>query len=568
MRGSRRPGGLRGLGYGAAVCALALLAGCTGAAGTASHHRLSAVPGFGAQDIDAAPAGRLRDGGTLTLPLAAWSPQLNYGHVDGGTDDVWQIASLAEPMLFARDPRGVPRPDPDYLVSAEVTDTSPQTVTYRLNPKARWSDGTPLGVADFAAQWKALGRGDDRYRVGDPAGYDRIADVRRGAGAHEVKVVFRAPYADWQRLFTPLYPAAATATPDQFDKGWVDKVPVGAGPYRISSVNSTTQTVTAVRDPHWWGDRPRLDKIVLRALLPDAALQAYRNGELDAVNAANTEDYAQLKDAEGSEIRTGSAWDEVHVALNGAGGPLSSLDVRRAVQQAVNREALADVAEKGLPVGVPLLGNHIFMTNQPGYADHSVPYGSYDPDEARRLLDKAGWRARGDGEPRTRNGQELKLRFVISSATNRLGLDLSQLIQEMLRQVGIEVDIVKVPANDYGSQYLNQGNFDLAIFRFVGMTYPGSLVSVYQQPSGRNSFLNYGRIGDATVDRLLREAQGTLDQRRATALYNRADAEIWRIGHDIELYQRPQMMAVRKDLANYGIPGLGDLDWTKVGWKS
>ncbi|MEW2292729.1 ABC transporter family substrate-binding protein [Streptomyces sp. NPDC006743] len=547
----------------------AVLAGCSGPGGPPDTGRPVAAATYGSQSIGAAPATRLRDGGTLTLAISAWPTQLNFHQVDGATDGVCQLAQLVEPSLFRRDATGVPRPDTDYLLSAKVTDTAPQTVLYRLNPKARWSDGRPVTAADFAAQWRALGRGDDRYHVADPTGYDQIASVGEGPdgpGAHEVKIVFRTPYTDWQRLFTPLYPASAITTPAQFNQGWIGRVPVTAGPFTIGSLDGTTETVTVVRDPHWWGARPRLDKIVLRTLLPAAALQAYRNGEIDAVNAGSTEDYAQLKDAEDSVIRTGSAWDEVHVALNGAAGPLADVEVRHAVQRAVDREALAGVAARGLPVGVPLLGNHIFMTNQPGYADHSAPWGTYDLAEACRILDRAGWKRHGDGGPRTKDGKKLRLRFVISTATNRLGLDLSQLVQSMLARAGIEVDIVKVPTNDYTAKYLNQGDFDLAIFRFVGLTYPSGVLSIYQRPHGAQSFLNYGRVGDATVDKLLRQAAGTLDHKRATALYNQADAEIWRLGHDIELYQRPQVMAVRTGLANYGVPGLGDIDWTKVGW--
>ncbi|MCX3058687.1 ABC transporter family substrate-binding protein [Streptomyces beihaiensis] len=541
------------------------LAGCADSGGAPHPARAASVTG--SEDIGAEPVGRLRDGGTLTLSNPLWPTQLNFLQVDGSTVAASQLVSLVEPSLFLRDARGTPEPDPDYLVSAEVTRTSPQTVVYRFNPRARWSDGKPIGVRDFVAQWRALGRGDDRYHVADTAGYDRIASVGAGASAHEVKVVFRTPYADWRRLFTPLYPASAIDTPEKFNKGWVDRVPVTAGPFTVGSLDRTSETAVVRRDSHWWGREPRLSKVIVRTLTPDAALQAYRNGEIDSVNAANAEDYARLRDAKNSEIRTGSSWDEVHIALNGAHGPLADLAVRQAVQHAVNRKALAAVAGKGLPVTVPLLGNHIFMTNQPGYVDHSKPWGDYDPDAARRLLDKAGWTAHGSAGARTRNGARLRLRFVVSSGTNQLGLDLAQLLQQMLGQVGIAVDIAKVPADDYFSKYLGRGDFDLAMFRFEGLTHPSDVVAIYRKTHGDETYLNYGRVCDTTVDHLLSEASGTLDRKRATALYNEADAEIWRIGHDIELYQRPQVLAVRAGLANYGVPGLGDIDWTKVGWK-
>ncbi|WP_405887401.1 ABC transporter family substrate-binding protein [Streptomyces sp. NBC_01136] len=554
---------------GAAAWGMAAIvaAGCTVSSGSPGPGPSRGVlPAYGTYDINAQPVRKLREGGSLVLPVAQMVTQFNFHHADAAVDDVWTIDTMTEPRLFLRDAAGEPHRVPEYLTSATVTSTSPQVVTYRLNPRARWSDGKALSWRDFAAQWRALGRGDQRYLVADPTGYDRIEEVGPGAGTHEVRVTFREPFTDWRELFTPLFPAAAYSTPEQFDSAWREALPVTAGPFKLGSVDRTAQTVTLVPDAKWWGSRPRLDRIVFRSLDPDAALQAYLNGEVDAVNAATTEAYQRLRTARDSDIRIGSAWDEVHITLNGAGGPLADRAVRNALQQAVNRPALADVAAEGLPVKVPLLDNHFFMTNQPGYADNSGRYGTYDPEAAARTLQRAGWKTAGEGKPRVKDGRELRLRFVLSEGTNRLGLDLAELIQQMLGQVGVHVDIQKVPPEDYGPHYLNEGNFDLAIFRFTGQTYPSSAYPVYRQPVGQQVFENYGRVSDPEVDRLLGQAVGTLDTQAARSLYNRADAEVWRLGHDIELYQRPQLLAVRKGLANYGVPGLGDVDFTKVGW--
>lgn len=559
---------LRGRLAWAVACALTLLVavGCSGSPDSGAD-RHPALPTYGTYDINAQPSDALRSGGTLTLPIAQMVTQFNFDHVDGALDDVWTVDSMTEPRLFARDVKGVPHPVPEYLNSASVTRTSPQVVTYRLNPKARWSDGKTLSWRDFAAQWHALGGSDQRYLVADTSGYDRIADVRRGAGPHDVRVTFKKPYADWRRLFTPLFPAAAYDTPKLFNSGWQGQLPISAGPFKLETVDRTAQTLTLVPDTRWWGTRPRLDRIVFRVLDADAALQAFLNGEVDAVNAATSEAYTQLKNAPDSDIRIGSAWDEVHITLNGAGGPLADRTVRNALQQAVDRAALADVAAEGLPVKVPLLGNHFFMTNQPGYTDNSRPYGSYDPQAAARALDAAGWKSPGSGRTRVKDGHRLTLRFVLSEGTNRLGEDLAQLVQHMLAQVGVQVVIQQVPASAYAPQYLEKGNFDLAIFRFTGLTYPSSAYAIYRRPEAGQSFQNYGGVGSAEVDSLLAQAVGTLDQKAAERLYDRADAEIWKLGHDIELYQRPQILAVRKGLANYGVPGLGDVDFSRVGWQ-
>ena len=161
----------------------------------------------------------------------------------------------------------------------------------------------------------------------------------------------------------------------------------------------------------------------------------------------------------------------------------------------------------------------------------------------------------------------LRRRVVMSEGTNRRGDDIAKVVQQMLGRAGVRVDIEKVPATAYGPQYLDKGNFDLAIFRFTGLTYPSSAYAIYRRPAAGQVFENYGRVGSARVDELLDQAAGTLDTRTAQRLYNEADTEIWRLGHDIELYQRPEILAVRESLANYGVPGLGDIDFSRVGWE-
>lgn len=524
------------------------------------------APPIGSAQINARPVGDLKQGGTLRVAIDQWINQYNSNTVDGEQGDAAELTRDVEPVLFRSDVAGVAHPVTDYLLSAEVTSTSPQTVTYRLNPKARWSDGKALGWRDFQAQWKALNGGDTDFETADPSGYDRIASVARGADDHQVKVTFKSAYADWQRLFTPLFPAAAYSTPQQFNKGWIDRVPISAGAFRISKYDKTGQTITLVPDPHWWGARPKLDSIIYRVLDQNARTDAFLNNEIDETSAQLPEDYKRLVKNKDAVIDTGGRWDEVHITLNGGHGPLKDVRVRQAIGRAVNRRALTDAYGSGIPYRISALDNHFFMPNQKGYRDNSGVYGKFDPAAAGKLLDAAGWKDNGAGKPRTKAGAPLKLDYVLSEASNQAAVDQAQLVQQMLGQVGIRIEIRKVPADDFFNKYVNVGGFDLTSFRNVDEVYLSQLHPVFQQPRGRNLFQNFGSVGSPQVDQLLDRADTTTDRTEAIALYNRADALIWQLGHSIELYQRPQILAVRKGLANFGASGFADTDYTKVGW--
>ncbi|WP_433237086.1 ABC transporter family substrate-binding protein [Streptosporangium sp. CA-135522] len=516
-----------------------------------------------AVDVNEQPLDKLKDGGSLKMAIQQWITQYNSGQVDGTQGDAQAITSVVEPDLFGYDAKGVAHANPDFLVSAEVTSTSPQVVTYRLNPKARWSDGKALSAKDFQAQWKALNGKDKDYLIASSAGYELISDVTQGADATEVKVTFAAPFADWQVLFDPLFPAAAYDTPEKFNKGWRENVPITGSSWKIGSYDKTAQTITVVRDPNWWGTPPKLDSIVFRALDPAAALDAYLNKEIDYTSAIRTEAYTRLKDDPDTDIRVGARWDEVIVVLNGGRGPLADVRVRNAVEKAIDRQAIATISLKDLPVTPKPVDNHLFMPNQEGYEDTAGEYGRLDVEGAKKLLTDAGW---AEGNPRTKDGQPLKLSFVLSADATQQQVDQGTLLQQMLGQVGIQLTIDKVPGNDYFEKYVNRSNFDLVSFRNVDQIFLSQAYSQYQAPDGDNVFQNYGRVSSPELVDLLKKAQVTTDRAEAIKLYNQADRLVWSLGHSIALYQRPQILAVRKGLANWGASGLSSDDYNKVGW--
>src|SRR6266550_2099421 len=107
-------------------------------------------------------------------------------------DNVPQGGTLR--WLFTFDPQSRPTPNRNFLESGDLTSRAPlQVVTYKLNPKAVWSDGTPITEADFEAQWKANNGTDPAYRNSSSSGYEQIESVTKGADEREVVVTFKQP---------------------------------------------------------------------------------------------------------------------------------------------------------------------------------------------------------------------------------------------------------------------------------------------------------------------------------------------------------------------------------------
>ena len=89
----------------------------------------------------------------------------------------------------------------DYFTDVELTSTNPQVVTYTINPKAVWSDGTPITWEDIAAQINATSGKDKRFAIASPAGSDRVASVTRGVDDRQAVVTFAKPFAEWRGMF-------------------------------------------------------------------------------------------------------------------------------------------------------------------------------------------------------------------------------------------------------------------------------------------------------------------------------------------------------------------------------
>ncbi|MFE7598131.1 ABC transporter family substrate-binding protein [Streptomyces sp. NPDC057494] len=257
-----------------AVLAVTVLAGCS------SGDEADETPAA-AQDNAPAARDRVADGGTLRWAVDALPTTLNAFQADAdGTTS--RIAGAVLPSLYTLDGRGRPQLNPDYLETAQVVETEPkQVVLYKLNQQAVWSDGREIGAPDFVAQWRALSGRDTAYWTARNSGYERIEKIERGKNDLEVRVTFAKPYADWQSLFTPLYPKQVMGSPNAFNDGARAALKATAGPFLLKTIDRKTGDVTLTRNPRWWGQPAKLDSVVLKAVPRADRADALAAGTLD-----------------------------------------------------------------------------------------------------------------------------------------------------------------------------------------------------------------------------------------------------------------------------------------------
>ena len=111
----------------------------------------------------------------------------------------------------------------DYLASEPALTTDPkQVVTYEINPKARWYDGTPITWEDFYWQWKATNGTNKAYQISSANGYEDIENVERGKDDREVIVTFKRKFADWQSAVQSALSGVHQQGPENLQRGLED----------------------------------------------------------------------------------------------------------------------------------------------------------------------------------------------------------------------------------------------------------------------------------------------------------------------------------------------------------
>lgn len=564
-----RVGRKRAYSAGASLLVLAVaLAGCQ-TRGTAPAPSLSELP---AAAVNTADRASLADGGTLRWGINEFPTQWNPYHAAGNLETVETVLRALLPAPFRTDEAGRAHPDPDYVLDAKVETGPPQVVTLTLNPEARWSTGDPVTWRDYAAMARALSETDRGYRALGAVGYDRIDQVRAGRDDYEVVITFTRPFADYRSLFSPLIPAEYMKSAEVFNEGYLDAIPVTAGPFELAGIDRTAKTVTLRRNSDWWGEPAKLDRIVFHSLAPDAMDAAFLDGGIDVyAMSSDASSYKRVRGAAGAEVRAAPGPEYRHITLNGQSPPLDDVDVRHAVFLGIDRRAVAASAFSAVEWPASVTGNRFLLPSQPGYVDNSGEWGEHDPERAARLLEGAGWTAEGPGSVRTRGGKPLRVRFVVPHGFPPARHE-AELVQAMLGEVGFDVEIEGVPGDRLFGDYVLPGNYDMVAFGNSGGGFPVSEF-LYQWsdavpgPDGEPQWrANVGRIGSARIDAALDAALEAVDADTAAERINEADRLLWEAGHTLPLYQRPQIYAVRDTLANVGAPGVGVLDYADIGY--
>jgi len=558
-----------------AAAAALVLAGCSGggtAGGSSSAVATSSLKSTGWTTAD---RDSIKDGGSITLPIDSAPANWQLSNLDSGTVDDNTIAGTYLPGFVQFKENGEWEANKDYVDSIELTKDSPQTVEITINPKAVWSDGTPITEKDVEANWKALNGSNEAFAPLATNVWEDVESVEQGSDERDVIVTFSKTNADWASVFTAIYPTWAVDTPDHFNKAWAKgpyaadgKTYVSAGPYILKSFDANGGVVTFGKNPEWWGDPGKLDTIVFKTVSRDGVAQAFANKEFDAFNLNGSADNFKTANSRGdSKIERSLGTTQRQITLNGTSDVFKDKAVRQAFAQSLNRQTLAQAILSPVKSPVVVLNNLIYLPGQKGYTDHASKVYGYSTDKAKQKLEDAGWTTGSDGYA-TKGGKTLEVRFVIPS-DNQNSANIAQLVQQQAKAAGFKVTIDTVPTDDFFTKYITTEtrDFDATYFAWQGTPFPVSSTKSIYYPADAGQ--NYTGVTDPSLGELWDTANAELDPDARIDDANAIDKTIVSVAGTIPLFPEPYAWGVRKDLVNYGPAQFqqSSVKWQDVGYK-
>ena len=337
------------------------------------------------------------------------------------------------------------------------------TYTFHLREDVKFNDGTP-----FNAEAVKLYFDNMKSVIGTSSNYgqlDMLTSEITVDDEYTVSFHLTRPYYNVLNDLSMVMPrgilsASAFNEDGSLNSEYLMNHTPCTGPYMFKSVNDTATEYTFVRNPNYWGEEPDVDSFTVK-VIPESKVAAMRAGEVDFIIGSDTLDAASYQELSSTEGITGviSDFDFVteFIALNDEVAPLDDINIRKAIQMAIDKESIAQNIYSGLRTEA----DSVMPTDMP-YCEVDVTTPSYDMDAAIELMDKSGWTdTDGDGI-REKDGK--KLSFTITYPSTGVYDKVVLFFQDSMKKLGIEITTNPIDLMAFMQQVFTEGNYEITAY--------------------------------------------------------------------------------------------------------
>jgi len=397
----------------------------------------------------------------------------------------------------------------DMATDWKVSDDA-LTYTFQLRKDVKFTDGSDFTADDVVFTYQTV---KDHQAENEKADLTQLASVSK-TDDYTVEFKLSEPYSPFLDTVAML----GIVPSDAYDSKTFDQKPIGTGPWKIVQYDANQQIIVEANKDYYQG-APAIKKVTLVDMDADAALSAAQSGQLDVVmvgpnyasekvsgmtmESLKTMDIRMMslpvlpeqtaKDKDGKEVKVGN-------------NVTSDKAVREALAIGLDRKTIIQNAFNG--IGKPACGftTNLLWANGESYEDNRV-------DEAKKLLDDAGWKDGGDGV-REKNGVKCEFNVIAASSDKDRYL-LATAVAENAKNLGIKIDVV----SKTWDEILTAQGTDSVMWGW-GQFSPTVLVSLFDSDKflsgGYDNVVGYK---NAEVDGLINQALSANSQDKAIAYW-------------------------------------------------
>lgn len=449
-----------------------------------------------------------------------------------------------------------------------------KSITFKLRPGLKWSDGQPLTAKDVDFTWKLWT--NPAFGASNTIGYNLIKSTEISHDNLWITFHLSAPFepflAQWtdgalapipEHVFSKIKPGDVLKSPENL------KPSVTSGPFTVTESKPGNE-YTVTRNPNYYlasQGLPHLDKIVFRVIGDqDTILKDVQAGNANSawfLDVTKKSSYAKLTNYSIVTAPVAANFEAIYFNLKNPA--LQDVNVRKAISMAIDQPTLISTARHG--EATALCTDHP-SAFKPGYQP-DVVCPKYDPSGAKAVLQKAGYTLGSDGIF-AKNGQKLVFNYS-STANNAWRAEDEDILQQDLKAIGIQLKITNYPASTFFGTFLPQGkvgSYDLAEFEnsFTYDADDSSIGSSSQIPSAANNYggMNFSFYSNKELDKQYSIEQSSSDPTVRQQAFNQIHQIYLTEFPFVVLYAPVDMAVAKSTVHNYVIGSMGSSETVNV----
>ena len=408
-----------------------------------------------------------------------------------------------------------------------------RTIIFHLKPNAKFQDGKPVTARDFKFTFDSMMA--EGFNSPKKSGYAAVSSFEAPDDKTFI-VRLKEPNAGIFDNF-PYMLVPQGADPEVFSRK-----PVLAGAYKVSEYRTDERIVLdAFND--WVNGKPNIPRVTVR-IVPDATTRVLelRRGTINfAINSVPLDQVKFFKDnAADFKVQTAPGGAYQYIAFNLKDPILRKKQVRQALAHAIDRQRIV----RDLLHGYGSVTESMFPPGHWARAEGLQTY-AYDKNKAMQLLDQSGHR-----DPDGPQGPQMRFRLSYRTSEDAEANQQAEIIQQMLREVGIDVQIQR---SEFGTfmEDVRNGRFQMFSLRRAGISDPDFYHTIFHSSSLAPVGQNRGYFINTRVDQLIEQGRSTFDRPKRKAAYD----EIQKILADelpyLSLYHRDNVAIMRNNVDGF-----------------